>query len=425
MGRKLYGLLIFVAAVLLFAAVSFTTKAEAATKPKVSKSKVTLYTNSDKYTIELKNIADNAKITYTSSDKSVITVKKGVVTPKKAGKASVKIKVKQNKKTYKLKIVFIVKEAPAQDNDVKSGDDNEKNSDKDKNTDNGNNGKDDYSEDTVKKSTERSLFAEERNINNAFSAGSTGKLTSDEKALYDKVVSIAKKLKGSSEYDTVKNIHDYLVSSIAYPSSWSGDGVHSLNYALNKGVCVCDGYAKAFYFLCKANGIEALIVGGKATDEHGTDSHAWNKVKINGKWYTADVTWDDPFPDDPGTVRYDYFLIKDSDISRSHTWDDKGIPDAYSDDLGIVYEQYKDIEKYEKADEALKAFQNKAKEFLEKREWGTTLEVQFLVYSGNNALVDTITELLNTYHSSYGCGYGYSIESAGFYGMWYTLKLLY
>ena len=425
MGKKLSGLLFFIAAVLFITAASFTTGAEAASKPKVSKSKVTLYTNSEKYVIELKNIADNAKITYTSSNRSVITVKKGVVTPKKAGKASVKIKVKQNKKTYKLKIVFTVKEAKNPNDDVQDGNDNSNNNNNETDKDDGNDVKDDYSEDTVKKSIERSLFADERHINNAFSSGNTDKLTSDEKTLYDMVVSIAKKLKGSSDYDTVKNIHDYLVSNIAYPASWSGTGVHSLNYALNKNVCVCDGYAKAFYFLCKANGIEALIVGGDATDEHGTDSHAWNKVKINGKWYTIDVTWDDPFPDDPGNVRYDYFLIKDSDISKSHKWDDQGIPDAYSDDLGIVYVTFKDVEKFESADEALTAFKTKAKDFLEKKEWGTTLEVEFLVYSDNNSLVESIPELFDNYHISYGCGYGYNIESAGFYGMWYVLKLIY
>ncbi|MCR5322370.1 MAG: hypothetical protein K6E85_03745 [Lachnospiraceae bacterium] len=418
MGKKLLGTVFFAAVVLFFIAGAFTIKSEAAAKPKVSKSRVTLYTDSEKYTIELNNIADNAKITYTSSDKSVITVKKGVVTPKKAGKASVKIKIRQNKKTYKLKVVFTVKEA------VK--DDDSKNTDKDKDDNGGNtNGSDDYSADVVKKSTESSLFADERNINNAFSSGSTKSLNSDEKALYDQVVSLAKKLKGDSEYETVKNIHDHLVQNIVYPSSWSGNGVHSLNYALNKGGCVCDGYAKAFYFLSKANGIEALIVGGKATDDHGTDSHAWNKVKVNGKWYTIDVTWDDPYPDDPSVIRYDYFLIKDSDISRSHTWDDKGLPDATYDDLGIVYKTYKDIVKFEKADEALKAFKAGAKEFLDKKERGTSIDLEFLVYSGNNTLVSSLTSLVDSYHSSYGCGYGYNIESAGFYGMYYKITLIY
>ena len=91
MGKKISGLIFFIVAVLLFTAGSFTINAQAASKPKLAdKSRVTLYTDSEKYVIELKNGADNAKITYTSSDESVVNVKKGVVTPKNAGKERVK-----------------------------------------------------------------------------------------------------------------------------------------------------------------------------------------------------------------------------------------------------------------------------------------------------------------------------------------------
>ena len=408
MGKRSFGVMLIAVFIMVLVSGAFTTKAGAAAKPKVSKSRVTLSVDSDKYTIELKNIADDAKITYTSSDRSVITVKKGVVTPEKAGKASVKIKVKQNKKTFKLKVVFTVKEAEKKDTDKNTG-----------------SGNDDYSAEVVRKSTESSLFSDERKINEAISSGSTGKLSTDEKALYDKVISLAKKLKGKSEYETVKNIHDHLVSNIAYPQSWSGNGVHSLNYALNKGGCVCDGYAKAFYFLCKADGIESMIVGGTATDEYGTESHAWNKVKVNGKWYTIDVTWDDPFPDDPGVVRYDYFLITDEDIARNHKWDDKGIPDAYSDDLGLIYEKYKDIEKFEKTSDALKNFRNRATEFLlDANNRGTSKTLEFLVYTADTSFANTVTSQIEEYYKTYRCGFEYSFESAGFYGMYFRIKLI-
>lgn len=376
-------------------------EASAAAKPAVTKKKVTMYTDSEKYTIGLKNVADNAKITYTSSNKSVITVKKGVVTPVGEGKASVKIKVKQNKKTYKLKVTFTVKKA------AKSED-----------------GVDDYSAETVKKSTESSLFGDERHIDSALSTGKTDTLSKSEKELYDTVVKLAKKLKGSNEYETIKNIHDHLVKNIAYPSSWSGSGVHTLNYALNEKVCVCDGYAKAFYFLCKADGIEAVLLGGEASDERGTESHAWNKVKIGSKWYSVDVTWDDPFPDDPGVVRYDYFLITDDDISRNHKWDDKGLPDAYSDDLGPVYEQYKDIEKFEKTGDALKNFKSKAVEFLTDGKRGTTFTIDFLVYSADTSFTNTLISQVQEYYYNYRCGFSYNFESAGFYGMYYHVELM-
>ena len=416
MKKRLFSVLAFFAVVVLQVLLSgaFTYNAEAAAKPAVAKKKVTMYTDSGKYTIELKNVKDNAKITYSSSDKSVVTVKKGVVTAVGEGKATVKVKVKQNKKTYKLKITFTVKKASKSDNDSNSGNNNGK-SDADT----------DYSADAVKKSTENSLFGNERSINNALDSGNTDKLSKDEKALYDKVKKLAKELKGKKEYDTVKNIHDYLVNNIVYPSSWSGTGVHTLNYALNEGVCVCDGYAKAFYFLCKANGIEAFIVGGTASDDRGSESHAWNKVKIDGKWYTIDVTWDDPRSASGETLTYDYFLVTDKDISRSHTWDDTGLPDAYSEDLGIVYVTYKDTKKIEKQEEATEYFKKQAKEFLDKKERGSKLELDFLVISGNEDYMYSLIDIVQSYYASYRCGYSYNFESAGFYGILCQIKLNY
>ena len=44
-------------------------KIKAASKPAVSKKKVTIYTNSDPYTIKIKNLADNATVKYKSSNK--------------------------------------------------------------------------------------------------------------------------------------------------------------------------------------------------------------------------------------------------------------------------------------------------------------------------------------------------------------------
>lgn len=64
------------------------------------------------YSILIDNLSESAKVTYKSSKKSVATVdKSGVITPKKAGKATITVTVKQDKKTYTLKFACKVKAA--------------------------------------------------------------------------------------------------------------------------------------------------------------------------------------------------------------------------------------------------------------------------------------------------------------------------
>ena len=48
----------------------------------------------------------------------------------------------------------------------------------------------------------------------------------------------------------------------------------------------CAGISSAFYVLCKKNKIPVRYVIGWTE----TDCHAWNRVKIGGKWYWCDAT---------------------------------------------------------------------------------------------------------------------------------------
>ncbi len=381
----------------------FTVRVSAAT-PAAAKKKVTLYTDSPKYMIELKNVKSGAKITYKTSDESVVTVKKGKVTPVGVGKATVTVKIKQ-KKTYTIKITFTVKESIKEEEPALDAED--------------------YDADVIDKLNRISLFDNELAIKKALEDDDASALNESTKMLYDRVISLAKQLKGKTEYDTVKNIHDYIVLNTQYPSSYSGDGVHSLNYALNKGVCVCDGYSKAFYFLCKANGIEAVIMNGQTTNAAYGEAHAWNKVKINGKWYSLDVTWDDPIGNASDKVKYNYFLIKDSDLKTDHSWDDTGVPDAVSDDLGTIYEMYKDYPKYEKNTDAIKYIKKQISRYVSEKKKGTELVLNVLVRDDYKEFIETLKAILNDCYTNYKCGYNYSGESAGFYGMKYYIKIYY
>jgi len=131
---------------------------------------------------------------------------------------------------------------------------------------------------------------------------------------------------GMSEYETVKAIHDYIVNNTQYDydrllNDTVPDISHSPLGVLQYGVAVCQGYAYAFELLCDLSGIECDFVGGVA----GGGGHAWNQVKVDGKWYNVDTTWDDPIYFLNGVrvpyLSYDYFLVSDDVLYQDHSTD--------------------------------------------------------------------------------------------------------
>ena len=86
--------------------------------------------------------------------------------------------------------------------------------------------------------------------------------------------------------------------------------MHSAYGAIVKSSAVCDGYARAYQYLLYKVGILSHVATGVA-DGGG---HAWNLVKLDGKWYYTDLTWDDPDASG-GFVFYEHFNITDEQLA--------------------------------------------------------------------------------------------------------------
>lgn len=149
-----------------------------------------------------------------------------------------------------------------------------------------------------------------------------------------KVDSILKKIikPNYSDYDKVKAVHDYIVLNTAYDyENFKKDTVPEESYmaygSLVKGVAVCDGYVRAASLLLDRLGIENIYVTGYVA---GDGLHSWNMVKLDGKYYHMDTTWDDPVPNKPGYVGYNYFLVSSKQLAKDHTWDQSKYPVANS-----------------------------------------------------------------------------------------------
>ena len=80
---------------------------------------------------------------------------------------------------------------------------------------------------------------------------------------------------------------------------------------------VCEGIAKAVKVLCDALGLWCMIVICGNNPEKGIKyRHTWNIVKLGGKYYHMDVTFDNSLSHNG--IRYDYFNLDDKNIFRDH-----------------------------------------------------------------------------------------------------------
>ncbi|UZQ49419.1 transglutaminase domain-containing protein [Clostridium kluyveri] len=169
---------------------------------------------------------------------------------------------------------------------------------------------------------------------------------SQENFVDSKVTSILGEIIDSSmnNHEKEKAIHDYIVKNVEYDTSLER---YSAYNALSEGKTVCQGYALLAYKMLTEAGVESKIIAGSAGSGSDSEGHAWNLVKLDGKWYHLDCTWDDPIPDVKGRVLYDYYNLTDSQISQDHNWDTSAYPAAVtvykypSEGVTIDFSKYK------------------------------------------------------------------------------------
>ncbi len=107
-------------------------------------------------------------------------------------------------------------------------------------------------------------------------------------------------LENDSDYEKVRKIYNYICSNVTYDYDHWKDETYELQYTAYAAACqnkaVCSGIANLFYYLAKSAGLDVRI--------QTNDTHAWNLVQINDKYYYVDATWDLGKDE----TSYEYFL---------------------------------------------------------------------------------------------------------------------
>lgn len=140
----------------------------------------------------------------------------------------------------------------------------------------------------------------------------------------------------STQRETVRAIHDYIVNHLQYdmtvydkPASAAQSAAvaaaeaaykNKVNITMASGYGVCEDYTHLFQAFCQRAGIPCRFVAGSTG---GMGGHAWNKVFVDGAWYYVDSTWDDPVG---GTPWNKYLFIDADTLAVDHFWSGDDFP---------------------------------------------------------------------------------------------------
>lgn len=135
------------------------------------------------------------------------------------------------------------------------------------------------------------------------------------KTIYDKVTEITRDINEGSDYDKFQKVYERLSKILKYDyKSWEGSKefdeehrrqtghnvildpsidrdvsrVSNLEAFLYDGESVCEGFAEVLRQTLSMVGIKSDVIYGDVED----GAHAWNRVKLDGKLYNCDLTWD-------------------------------------------------------------------------------------------------------------------------------------
>lgn len=142
------------------------------------------------------------------------------------------------------------------------------------------------------------------------------KIREHRQAILSRIARLVRPLQGKSAAEKELAIHDFILENVRYDKlkkSYS----HEIIGPLTQGVGVCEGIAKTVKVLCDAAGLECIVALSHHNPEKGVKyRHAWNVIRVDGRWYHVDATFDNSLQ--RGEKRYDYCNLDDQHIFRDH-----------------------------------------------------------------------------------------------------------
>lgn len=165
----------------------------------------------------------------------------------------------------------------------------------------------------------------------AIKSGEDSALSDDEKLLLKIFNNLLDELidENMSDYEKEWAVYHWLISNVEYdkrhyevPSTAPRESYEPMG-AIAGRKAICLGYATAFQLFMDALDIECITVVGACNGSSA--DHAWNMVKLDGKWYCVDPTWDATALDWSERQKASsclYFNVTSGEMAESnHQWD--------------------------------------------------------------------------------------------------------
>ena len=152
---------------------------------------------------------------------------------------------------------------------------------------------------------------------------------------------IAASYNGQSDYEKIMGYKNEICTLTSYNSSAVNSSTPygdpwQLVYVFDRDPStnvVCEGYAKAFQYLCDLGGIDCYTVTGVMGGGTGAGDHMWNIVSLGGKNYLVDVT-----NCDTGTIGSpDKLCLKGASVSTAGGCTVNGVRFTYDSDTLAMY----------------------------------------------------------------------------------------
>ncbi len=125
------------------------------------------------------------------------------------------------------------------------------------------------------------------------------------------------------DYNIIKFVYEYIIKGTEY--DMSAEYNQSIVSVIENGRSVCSGYSKTAQLLLNSCGIKTTTVQGFVKNG---ESHSWNLVLADGRYYYMDVTWgdasytlrdkSDELANSLPPVNYNYLLITTNQIAETH-----------------------------------------------------------------------------------------------------------
>ena len=154
--------------------------------------------------------------------------------------------------------------------------------------------------------------------------------------------------KTASDYDKAYQIFKWITGNVVYTDASDYETnmyYHNCYSAAVDKSTTCQGFSLLFYRLALSLGLDVRLIAGDGSTS-GKAPHGWNIVKIDGKWYNVDSTWDSEVS--PSSWRY--FLKAASPFKDNHRPYEDYTSSSFKSKYPVATSDYTSTASYAKLD---------------------------------------------------------------------------